>query len=204
MTPPSPDTATGAAPAPKRGRPRDAGADAAIVEATTDLLAKVGFDGLRVDDIANAAGVSKTTIYRRWPSKVILVVEALRATKLEAIPIPDTGDVRSDLVILVTNLYKSLTSSNMGRAMPGLVAAKTSDPELAQAIESLYAARRTMLTGVIERGIARGQVRPDADIPVLLDLMAAPAYYRFMITGEKLTRAMAVRQVDAMMAGLRP
>lgn len=188
----------------RRGRPRDATADAAIVDATTELLAKVGFAGLRVDDIANAAGVSKTTIYRRWPSKTILVVEALRAAKLEAIPVPDTGDVRADLIIVVTNLYKSLTASTLGRAIPGLVAEKAGDPELAKAIESVYALRRSMMTDVIARGVARGQVRPDADIPVLLDLMAAPAYYRFLITGEKLSRALAVRQVDAMMAGLRP
>lgn len=184
----------------KRGRPRSAEADTAIQAAVVDLLEEVGYTGMRVDDVAERSGVSKTTIYRRWPTKTALVVDVLRAMKAERIPMPETGDAERDLRAIVTDLYRSLDGTTLARALPGLLAEKSADPELAAAIEQLWGDRQELVASIVRRGVASGQLRADLDVRAVVDLLAATAYYRLLITGAPLDRRSAKRHADLLVA----
>ena len=168
------------------------------------LLERDGYNDLRIDDVAEIALVSKTTIYRRWPTKAALVVDVLRSVKSEQIPMPTTGNFEDDLRSIIYDLYDSLEGTPLARALPGLIAEKVTDPELAQAIEEFWSERKQLVAAVIRRGIRSEQVRADLDIPTTLDVLAATAYYRLFITGQPLDRRSAKRQVDALLALTRP
>jgi AcrR family transcriptional regulator len=187
----------------KRGRPRSTTADEAIQAAVIALLDIQGYTGLRIDDVADTSRVSKTTIYRRWPTKAALVVDVLRQIKSQQIPMPSTGDIEQDLRAIVTDLYASLDGTTLGRALPGLLAEKSADPELAAAIEQLWTDRQKMVGEVVRRGVANGQLRPDLDVATVLDQLAGPAYYRLLITGQRLDRRSARRHADALVIGMR-
>ncbi len=188
---------------PKRGRPRSTQVDGAVRSAVITLLDQVGYNQLRVDDVAELAAVSKTTIYRRWPTKAALVVDVVRSLKTARVPIPTTGDFDADLRSLVYDLYDCLSTTSLGRALPGLIAEKVADPELAAEIEGLWSARKKLVGAVIRRGIESGQARPDLDVAATVDLLAAPAYYRLLLTGQPIDRRSAKRHVEALLAMAR-
>lgn len=188
---------------PRRGRPRSASADLQVHDAVVSILETVGYVGLRIDDVAERAGVSKTTIYRRWPTKSALVVDVLATLKAAQVPMPTNGDFEADLRSLVYDLYASLAGTSLGRALPGLIVEKSADPELAAAVEELWTSRQAEVAKVIRRGIATGQARADLDVRVTLELLAASAYYRLLITGASLDRRSARRHADALVAFTR-
>jgi AcrR family transcriptional regulator len=189
---------------PKRGRPRSVLVDDSVRLAVITLLERDGYNDLRVDDVAEMAGVSKTTIYRRWPTKAALIVDVLRSVKSQRVPMPTTGDFEDDLRSIIYDLYDSLEATPLARALPGLIAEKMSDPELARAIEELWSERKKLVGAVIRRGIRSKQVRADLDVATTLDLLAATAYYRLFITGQPLDRRSAKRHVDSLLALTRP
>jgi AcrR family transcriptional regulator len=184
------------------GRPRSSTVDAALSAAVIEILASDGYEGLRVDDVAERAGVSKTTLYRRAPSKAALVVDVLRGLKHDHVPLPDTGDIASDLRSLVRDLYRSLDGTALGRALAGLLAEKDRDPELTEAIEQLWHSRQQQVGSVIRRGIDAGTIRPGLDEASLVEFLAGPAYYRLLVTGQRLDPASATRHADALVAAV--
>jgi AcrR family transcriptional regulator len=195
--------------APQRsGRPRDARAHRAILDAVLSLLAEVGYVGLTIEGVAAKAGVAKTTVYRRWPSKASLVLAAVEdvATKVR---IPDTGTVRGDAAALLRDVIKVYTKTVAGRVIPGLIADMAENPDLAEAIGGLWKTRREIMFGILERGISRGELRPDIDLELTADLMHGPVYYRFLISRFLISRAalsarFAEEVVDAALLGSAP
>jgi AcrR family transcriptional regulator len=186
------------------GRPRSPQAHEAILDATVDLLAEVGYAGLTMEGIACRAGVGKATIYRRWPSKVALVVEAVQSTT-EPVPDPDTGSVRGDFEILTAKMVDKMTRSSAGRIMVGLVADAARNPELAEALRSGFiAGRRAALKVTLERGVGRGEVRPDVDVDLVGDLLVGPLYYRLMVSGGPVDEQFADQVVDAVLRVVAP
>lgn len=165
-------------------------------------LAKNGFTKMRVDDVAALAGVSKTTIYRRASTKVQLVLDVLMRMKSKSIPMPDTGSVEGDIRRLVYDLYDSLNGTPMAGALAGLLAEKSRNPDLDQGINDLWAARQKMVRSVIRRGIKTGAIKPGLTEAAVLDLLAGPAYYRLLVTGEPLTKAAAKRHADALIRAI--
>src|SRR5262249_7192709 len=126
--------AVGGAPAPKGpGRPRDPEADRAILQATIELLSEEGYEGLSIESVAARAGVGKTTIYRRWPSKEPLVVDAIKAFKAPVDPMPPREDesTRDALIRVIGSFTKTVGHSGTGRMMAGLVAEMSRNPDLA-------------------------------------------------------------------------
>lgn len=184
----------------KRGRPRSIAADTAIHDAVVLLLDAVGYGGLRIDDVAERAGVSKPTIYRRWATKADLVVSVLEDLLAKQIPMPSTGRFDDDLRTIISDLYWLLGNTTVGRALPGLLAEKAVDPDLATAIELLWAARREKVAVVIRRGIESGQARKDLDVPILVDMLAGPAYYRLLVTGNPIDAVSAKQHADTLIA----
>jgi AcrR family transcriptional regulator len=190
------------------GRPRDPEVDRAILKATLELLAEDGFGGLSIEAVAMRAEVGKTTIYRRWPSKIPLVVDAITHMKApHDIRIPDDMPTRDALVRFLSELSRAQGNEPNGRILAGLVDAMSRDAELAEAVRAgLVSGRRRVVFGLIERGIARGEIRPDADVEVVADVLVGPIIMRTLITGRPITPRLA-RQIVALVldgAALEP
>jgi AcrR family transcriptional regulator len=183
------------------GRPRSSRASRAILHAALELLAERGLDGLTMEGIAEYAGVAKTTVYRRWKSPEE-VLEAASSKFVTEIGVPDTGTIRGDLLTLLTNAA-AVYSGLPGRAMPGLVAAMARSPSLAHAVrEGFLAGRRAALEVVLERGILRGELRREIDVPVTLDMLGGPLMYRLLITGEAVNESTVTEVVDTLLVGI--
>jgi AcrR family transcriptional regulator len=187
------------------GRPRDPQVDRAILAATLELLGEDGFDRLSIEAVAARAGVGKTTVYRRWPSKIKLVVDALTAMK------PPTPTVIADEVSTREALVRAMggfTKPHEGsaaRVMAGLVDAMSRNEELAEAVRTVLVAQRERgLIAVIDRGKQRGEIRPDVDARVMVDLLGGPVVLRRLITGAPVNQRLIRSIVDLVLDGAAP
>jgi AcrR family transcriptional regulator len=187
------------------GRPRDPQVDQAILTATLELLGEDGFDGLSIEAVAARAGVGKTTVYRRWPSKIPLVVDALTAMKAPTVSaVPDDMPTREALVRAMAGFTKPHEGS-AARVLAGLVDAMSRNEELAEAVRTVLVAERERgLVAVIERGKARGEIRADVDARVMVDLLGGPVVLRRLITGQPVNQRLAHTIVDLVLDGAAP
>ena len=193
-------------PLPRRaiGRPRDERADRAIVAATLELMAECGVRDLRMDDIADRAGVGKATIYRRYRSKDALITDAV-ATLVSEIAIPDTGSTRDDLLALMGQAVELYSGSLAPRLMPPLVEEARRNPELASTIrEEFLSGRRAALSTVLKRGIRRGDLRRDLDVELALDVLGGAIFYRLLVTGGPVDQRLAEGIVELILRGFAP
>jgi len=188
-----------------RGRPRSERAHQAILEATNQLLEERGFSDLTMDEVAQRAGVSKPTIYRRWPTKGTLVFEAFSADFRNRQPLPDTGTLRGDLLGALRAWIRVVKGTVTGRTLRGLIAEVQRDPELAELWrERFLAPVRAQHRTLVERAVLRGEVAPDADPDIVLDLLYGPAYHRLLQSHLPLSDRFARAVVDTVVAGVRP
>lgn len=164
------------------GRPRDAGADDAIMDAVVELLTEVGFGGLTIDAVAHRAGVGKATIYRRWDGKEQLVLDALAAGRIP-VPQPDTGTLRDDLLAYYLPLADIEAQQGAVRLMPALAAEAAVDPDLADRLHAFVSDRRAPVAGILRRAQERGEVNDDVDIELVVDLLTGAIMYRLYFSG---------------------
>lgn len=167
--------------APGPGRPRSEHADRAILGATLELAGEAGLPGLTVDAIAERAGVSKATLYRRWPSKVHLIVDAFGL--LPELPSPDQGDLESDLRTLLEAFLGIVRNNRLAGILPSLTAERAREPALAAVLDPAVRARRRPILEVFRRAIARGEARADLDAELAADLLMGPLLTRLFFTG---------------------
>jgi len=194
-----PPSTTTAAP---RGRPRSAEADAAIAEATVDLLATEGYAHLTMSGVAAQAGVSTATLYRRWRSKLELVVDVLTA-RADENPVPDTGSLEGDCRALVRNLVEKTRTTKTTPLMAGLVGEIGRNPELADTLRaSLIGPRRQALKEVFARAAKRGEVSRGVDTALAADLLFGPLYHRLLFTGEPVTAKVGDNLVDLVLKAI--
>jgi len=185
------------------GRPRSPEVDRSILTATIDLLADEGYGGVTMEGVACRAGVGKATVYRRWPSKSALVVDAMTACREQKAPPPDTGSARQDLLIFVRAFRDQIRTSDAGRVMPALVAELARHPELAAAFrEDFVQPRRARVIEAVRRGVERGEVRPDVDAEVVADGVVALLMYRFLVSGMAIDEGLPERVVDVLWRGI--
>jgi len=186
------------------GRPRDPSLDVAICRAALDLLADVGYAALTMEAVAAAAGVGKATLYRRWPAKEQLVVDAL-ATLAEPVEVPAGASAREQLVALLETQQRR-SGSLAGRILPRLLSAAVENPELlaryrAQVVEP----RRARLRSVLAAAVDEGLVRPDVDLDHAADLLIGPVAYRNLLRTDPPAAPDFVRRVvDDVLTGLHP
>jgi AcrR family transcriptional regulator len=166
---------------PRRGRPRRADADAAILTATIELLREQGVAGLSMDVLAQRAGVGKATIYRRWDSKEAVILHALRIGDT-AISTPDEGDLRSDLCAYLDAVARHQPGRGSD-VLPHLIEASCYDEELRASLDEHTRERQAAVRTILHRGIERGELPPDADVDVLVDVLIGPFVYRRLLTG---------------------
>ena len=187
------------------GRPRDARHDRAILEATLAILREHGYGGLTIDGVAADAGVGRPTIYRRWPSKPALVVAALVDSSRLAVPAPDTGSLRRDLIAIQRHQVELMNSPDNRRVTAGLIADLANDPDLAQSYVSKYLApRRATVWRVLQRGVERGERDPDVDFAYVYDLLVGPLFMRAVVWGEQLAADAADRTADVILTAFAP
>jgi AcrR family transcriptional regulator len=174
----------------------------AAIDATLDLIAERGVPGLTTDAVAERAGISKATMYRRWRSKEELMLDAV-ASLVGEIAVPDTGSFAGDVRALLRNAVKLYADDRPSQLFPHLVGEMARNPALADAVRSGFLAqRRSVLCAIVERARARGELRPDVDTELCLDLFAGVIYYRFLITGGPLTRRVADDLADVIVRGV--
>lgn len=171
-----------ASPPRSAGRPRSPEADQAILEATVRLLAEQGYDAMSIEAVAAAAGVGKTTIYRRYPNKRELVVAAISAVAVTPSELPDSGDTRADLLALVRDMFGLLRETGIGLAMLGTLLVKERDePMLIEQFRARVIRPRIALAStLIRRGIERGELRPDVVPEVVLPIVVGSTVARHL------------------------
>jgi AcrR family transcriptional regulator len=197
------DAPGGVAGAAPRGRPRSQEAGRAILTATVELLAERGLAAMSIEEVAARAGVGKTTIYRRWPSKGLLALDAFVASFREEQAQPDTGTLRGDMLAALHAWVRAVTQTPMGPMLTGLIAEAQHDPELRGAwrdrvLEPLRQQNRTIL----DRAIARGEIDPSVDREVVLDLFFGAAEHRLLLGHLPMTDDFIAEVVDVILTGV--
>lgn len=184
-----------------RGRPRDEEARSRILQAALEILEGTGFVNATADAIAERAGASKATIYRWWPNKEAVFLEALREATAQELPFPDTGNLHEDVHRQLQNFVKLLTGRR-GRIFKAFLAAAQNDPAVGDAFRALWIEpRRAQAKTVLERHQSEGRLDPAVDLEVFIDLLYGPLYFRLMAGHRSLTPALAEAIGDRVLEG---
>ncbi|HTX27805.1 MAG TPA: TetR/AcrR family transcriptional regulator [Streptosporangiaceae bacterium] len=197
-----PDTGPATGPIARRpGRPRSEQAEQAIIEATLDVFAEQGFEGVCVELVAARAGVGKATIYRRWPNKEELLLAALGSLK-SPYPEPQGDSVREDLLAIIEVMCADKADPRKARRYALLLGEGEKYPRLmARYKAEVVEPRRDMIRSVIRRGIGTGELRPDTDVEIsMLTLTGAIMAQEKSLDG-KLDGDFAARLVDGLLRG---
>jgi AcrR family transcriptional regulator len=188
-----------------RGGSRSERARNAILSATAQLLDEVGFASMTIEEVAARAGAGKATIYRRWPTKGTLAMDALMAEIDPAAPFPDTGSAIEDFRLQLRAVARVFSRPRIRHTLTGVVFEGQNDPELRKAFAERYMnLRRNQARAVIRRGIARGELRTGFDEEVLFDQLYGAVYFRLLVSGQPINRRFTDELVDQAFEGLRP
>jgi AcrR family transcriptional regulator len=196
-TPDGPDDTVARGP----GRPRDVHVDQVIVDAACDVLGDAGPSGFTIDAVATRAGVGKATIYRRWPSKVELLLAVAREAVFE-LGDPDTGSLRTDLVVFLTQMGDKFRNTMAGRVLPAVLAEAAGNPEMHHLVAQFIAERRQLARGILVRGVERGELPDGVDLDWLLDLVSGPVFVRVLLTQMPVDETVMERTVETVLRGL--
>jgi AcrR family transcriptional regulator len=194
-----------AGPAPRRpGRPRSERADRAILDATLDLFAESGVGGVCIEAVAARAGVGKATIYRRWPGKEELLLDALTTLK-SPLPEPRGESVREDLVAMLRVMSADAADPRWLSRYSLVLGEGAKYPKLMETYKSsVIEPRREKIRSVLRRGIASGELRPDVDVEVALAMLNGAIIVSGKHDAASLTPDYADRVVDEILSGLTP
>jgi AcrR family transcriptional regulator len=186
-----------------RGRPPSPGVDDRILEAALAMLADGGYAGFRLEALAARAGVAKTTVLRRWPSKPAVAVAAVERLALQTVDLPESGSLRGDLHALLTSAVNVFTHGD-GRFVPRLMRESGNHPEIADLLQTVIHTRRLAYRRVLGRAIARHELDPDVDQDVIIDLLVGPIWTRLLITRDPITDALIDEIVDVIIRAYPP
>lgn len=182
-------------------RPRSVEARGKVLSAAIDLMAARGVSSLTIDEVAARSGVAKTTIYRHWPERTSLIVDAVNA-QLEHVGTPDTGSLRSDLMTFFTGMMRTDLSGHVGNIIPCLIEAAGRDEDMANLLDRIGSARRRVIEMLLERAIERGEIERPADLDPLVGVIVGPIIYQKMIRRLPLDERYVTACVDIVLTGL--
>lgn len=185
------------------GRPRDEDVRTRILESAVHILEDVGFRGATIEGIAEHAGASRATLYRWWPNKAAILIEAFREAVAQELPFPNVGsfaeDVRSQL-----QRFAAMLTGRRGRIFAAFLAAAQTDPEAAEAFRTMWIApRRAEAKRALARHRQSGELDTDVDLDLAIDMMYAPLYYRALTGYGALSKNYVDALADAVLHGLR-
>ncbi|MEY9928247.1 AcrR family transcriptional regulator [Catenulispora sp. GP43] len=169
----------------------------AILGATLELLAETGYEALRLDAVASRAKASKATLYRHWPGKAELVVDAIQCYEQDDLSKDaDTGTLRGDILATLTGI-RDLLTGDLGQLMAGLMAALQKDPDLAAAVRSSMVEDKQQVTqGMLARAIARGELPADTDPTVFPEIAPAVMFMRIFVNGQPVDDPFLIHLTD--------
>jgi AcrR family transcriptional regulator len=190
--------------APRRGRPRSEASRKAILRAASELLLEHGLNQISMDAVAERAGASKATIYRWWPSKELLALDAVFSEWApQPASIHDTGSLEGDLLTLVRPWARRLAKKPYGRVIAALISKAQNDPQFAeQYLTRFVQPRRDQSRVIFAHAIERGEIPADTDIEVALDLLYGAIYHRILHGHAELTDRFARSVVNHVVAGV--
>lgn len=165
------------------------GTEQRILDTALAMLADSGYAALRLDELARRAGVAKTTILRRWPSKPAVAAAAVERLALDTVDVPEASTLRDDLHALLKNAI-SVFSHGQGRFVPRLLRESGHHPEIADVLQTVIHTRRMGYRRALGRAVARGELDPEIDQELLIDLLIGPIWTRLLITGDPLPPSM--------------
>jgi AcrR family transcriptional regulator len=172
-----------------------------VLDTTAQLVAELGVERTSIDEISSRSGVAKSTIYRHFPSKQVLVVEAVHAcTQLPVVT--DTGSLRDDLISCFSGMTKASYEGRLGDMMLSLMDAAQRDPELGRLVRGQAEQRRRFVSGVLERAIERGQLPDDVDVDLLVTMISGPLVYTKLVRRQRVTEQLVAAVVDAALSSL--
>ncbi|MGA7834743.1 MAG: TetR/AcrR family transcriptional regulator [Acidimicrobiales bacterium] len=187
----------------RTGRPRSEKTRLAILEAAADLLEEGGLSELSIEAIAARAGVSKVTIYKWWPSRGSVAIDAFFHRHRQTLVLPDTGDIGEDLTTQILAVVRAFRGRT-GEIMAELIGHAQFDPALAVSLRTRWLQpRRDVTSVIIQRGIDRGEVCSDVSIPVVMDQLYGPVYYRLVARHEPLSDEFCYELVRNTLRGIR-
>jgi AcrR family transcriptional regulator len=184
------------------GRPRSAGVDEALLDPTLQLAGEVGINGMSMDDLAQRAGVSKATIYRRWPSKEALVLDSL-ARAIRPFDLVDTGSVRGDLDSYLRELGHRMRTGRTSDVLPDLISASARDAALRESLDEWVLHRREPLNTILGRAVQRGELAAETDLDIIIDALLGAFVYRRLLSHAPLDDAFVTRLLDTVMPSIR-
>lgn len=178
-----------------RSRKLDEEREQAILRAAYELLGETGYQGLRVDAVAARAQASKATLYRHWPTKAGLVVDAVQCCKVDSPPPADTGSLRGDLMSWFEQIGEAITGQE-GPLMAGLFMAMHTDPELAAELRAMRESKVPFAEAICARAAQRGELRPGYDAGLIDEIVPALLFMHCFALGEPLDDAFIAHLVD--------
>ena len=196
-----------AGPRRRPGRPRSRRADDAIAAATVELLQRHGVSGLSIEAVARRAGVAKTTIYRRWPTKKELALDVLARVAGPILQPPAGGSVRDDLIFVLAAAWSKQRDPSRGSLLTRrLIGEADAYPDLAEDyLARVIGPRRQRLVAILRRGVDEGVIRPDADLNLAAEALVAPILISAWIPfGPRIKPPQIPDLVDLILAGLLP
>ncbi|MDI1460059.1 TetR/AcrR family transcriptional regulator [Catellatospora sp. KI3] len=176
----------------------------AIQNAVVEELAAVGYGRLSIEAVARRAGVAKTAVYRRWSSKLELVLEIVSGVASQKLSLPDMGSLPGDLTLFLTILTKALRHPLASQIIPDLLAEAARNPQIAETLQqALRNTQHEMGVLVIQRAVARGELPAGTDPVLALDLLVGPVYWHLAVARHPLPNDYVPRLAKAIAAGLR-
>jgi AcrR family transcriptional regulator len=174
----------------------------AIRAAVFEELAAVGYGRMSIEAVARRAGVGKTAVYRRWPSKLQMVIDVVSAVAVQ-IPAPDTGTLLGDLRALLGVISFALRHPLASQIVPDLLAEAARNPDIAQTLRNALRESQTGISAVLIRNaIARGELPADTDPELALDMIIGPLYWRLAVNRAPVTKRYLDRLATATAAAL--
>jgi AcrR family transcriptional regulator len=189
-------------PPQKRPGGRSARIRAAVLEATLEELADGGYASFSLESVARRAGVHKTTLYRRWGTRERLLLDAMLERARDVVPVPDTGLLRGDLLELARSVAASLAAPESEAVVRAAAGIGPRDPALMEAVRSFWDERLRLDGAIMERAIARGEARPDADPEPVIEAVLGAVYMRLLVTARPLDDAFLEAVVEAVAGGI--
>ena len=174
-----------------------------VLRATSGLLDRLEYHSVTLDAVARAAGVSRSTLYRHWPSREALVLEAYTLKTLGATAVPDTGDAVEDLRVHLGELAFCLDFGGAASTVAGLMVDAVSDPEFGALYRrTMLSRRRQVFRDILVRGQRRGQVRSDLDVEVAIDALYGAVHHRLLASRQPIDGPFTKALVDAVTRGI--
>jgi AcrR family transcriptional regulator len=176
----------------------------ALRKALIEELAAVGYGRLSIEAVARRAGVGKTAVYRRWDSKLEMVLEIVGDAAEQSLPLPDTGSLRGDVSVLLRIVARALSHPLASQIIPDLLAEAARNPQLGETLsQALLRNQRTVVSDVIGRAVARDELPTSVDPDVAVDLLLGPIYWRMAIARTPQPKEYLAHLAEAIAASLR-